>query len=97
MKDSVGEVRETNECLYFAEGILNTLVSLSALENLGCVSKNFPYPDVGTASSLTGKDNMDSKEDEKEVEIKPEEDTSVRPEQIAFLPIEENVKNSGLG
>ena len=55
--DSVGSVRETNECLYFAEGILNTLVSLTALKNLGCVSKNFPYPDVETASSLTEKDD----------------------------------------
>merc|ERR1712237_275209 len=53
--DSVGGVREANECLYFAEGILNTLVFLTALKNLGCVSQNFPYPDVESASSLPGR------------------------------------------
>ena len=71
MKDGAGETREANECLYFEEGILNTLVSLSALKNLGCMSKNFPYPDVETASSLMDRDNMDSKEDGRNLRSRP--------------------------
>ena len=57
--DKNGVSRETNECLYFAEGVVTTLVSLTALKNLGCVSKNFPYSDIETASSLTDRDDRD--------------------------------------
>merc|ERR1712239_60405 len=89
--DSVGGVREANECLYFAEGILNTLVSLTALKNLGCVSKSFPYPDVESASSLTERDNEDYEEDPKEEESIPREDTPNRPTELPFPPLEENV------
>ena len=85
-------MRETNECLYFAEGILNTLVSLTALKNLGCVSKNFPYSDVETASSLTEKDDVDYEEDPHEEEvIKPRGETPDRPDKLPFPPVEENV------
>merc|ERR1712082_145714 len=90
--DSAGGVREANECLYFAEGILNTLVSLTALKNLGCVSQNFPYPDVASASSLTEWDNEDYEEDPKEeVEPIPREDMPLRPTELPFPPVEENV------
>ena len=37
VRDKGGEVHETNECLYFAEGVCTTLVSLGSLKNLGCV------------------------------------------------------------
>ena len=81
--DSAGGVREANECLYFGEGILNTLVSLTALKNLGCVSRHFPYPDVESASSLTERDNEDYEEDPKEeVEPIPREDTPSRPTEL---------------
>ena len=69
--DGAGGVREASECLYFGDGILNTLVSLTALKNLGCVSRNFPYPDFETASSLTDRDDEDYEEDPKETEPVP--------------------------
>merc|ERR1712082_103161 len=78
--DSAGGVREANECLYFVEGILNTLVSLTALKNLGCVSRNFPYPDMETASSLTESDDRDDEEEyEKEKIVTPRDKTPDRP------------------
>ena len=40
VKDSEGQKHETNECLYFAEGVNTTLVSLRALKNLGCVPQH---------------------------------------------------------
>ena len=40
VKDSKGKKHETNECLYFAEGVNTTLVSLRALKNLGCVPQH---------------------------------------------------------
>ena len=46
VKDQFGEYRETNNCLYFADKVLTNMVYLGALKNLGCVSKNFPYPDT---------------------------------------------------
>ena len=88
VKDKEGEVREANECLYFAEGILTTLVSLGALKNLGCVSKNFPYPETESASSLT---KRDEEKDEKEVMVKIRQPTPTGPEQILFPPTEENI------
>merc|ERR1712082_480991 len=85
-------VREAYECLYFGEGILNTLVSLTALKNLGCVSRNFPYQDVETSSSLTERDDEDYEEDPKEeVEPIPGEDMPTRPTELPFPPLEENV------
>ena len=90
VRDKGGEVRETNECLYFAEGVCTTLLSLGSLKNLGYVLKNFPYPDVESASSLTDSDDRNDEEDEK-VEIKPRQPTPTRPEQIPFPPVEENI------
>merc|ERR1712082_514117 len=91
VRDGAGGVREASECLYFGDGILNTLVSLTALKNLGCVSRNFPYPDVETASSLTDRDDEDYEEDPKEVEPVPREDTPPRPTMLPFPPTEDNV------
>merc|ERR1712082_464187 len=68
VRDGAGGVREASECLYFGDRILNTLVFLTALKNLGCVSRSFPYPDVETASSLTECDDEDYEEDPKEKE-----------------------------
>ena len=42
VREKKGLIRESNECLYFAEGVVTTLISLQALKNLGCVSQNFP-------------------------------------------------------
>ena len=71
VKDLKGMTKELNECMYFAKGVMTTLVSLGALKNLGCVSRNFPY-DMETVSSLTDRDKRDDKEDEeKEEVIKP--------------------------
>merc|ERR1712082_379065 len=91
VRDGAGGVREACECLYFGDGILNTLVSLTALKNLGCVSRSFPYPDVETASSLTERDDEDYEEDPKEVEPVPREDMPSRPAVLPFPPTEENV------
>ena len=67
-----GVTRESNECLYFAEGVVTTLISLNTLKNLGCISRNFPYPEMETASSLTDRDDRDGKEeDDKNEVIKP--------------------------
>ena len=74
-KDQFGEYRERNECLYFADKVLTTMVYLGALKNLGCVSKNFPYPDTESMSSLTNRDNRDDEEDDKEDKIKPRQPT----------------------
>ena len=74
-----GVARESNKCLYFAEGVVTTLISLNALKNLGCVSKNFPYPEMETASSLTDRDDRDGKEeDDKEEVVKPRPAASTR-------------------
>ena len=59
-----GVDHESNECLYFAEGVVTTLISLGALKNLGCVSKNFPYPEMETASFLPDRDDRDDEEEE---------------------------------
>merc|ERR1712082_353633 len=91
VRDGQGGRREASECLYFGDGILNTLVSLTALKNLGCVSRSFPYPDVETASSLTERDDEDYEEDPKEKEPVPREDTPPRPTMLHFPPTEENV------
>ena len=91
VKDNCGDIRETNECLYFAEGVLTMLVSLGALKNLVYVSQNFPYPEAETAFSLTNTDNRDNKEDDKEDVIKPTEPTPDKHEEIPFPPTEENV------
>merc|ERR1712082_528880 len=80
--DGAGGGREASECLYFGDGILNTLVSLTALKNLGCVSRHFPYPDVETASYLTERDDEDYEEDPKEAVPIPWEDTPSRPKYL---------------
>ena len=68
-----GLVRESNECMYFAEGVVNTLISLEALKNLGIVLHNFPCPYLETASSLTDRDDRDGEEEEDDTSrvIKP--------------------------
>merc|ERR1712082_107582 len=91
VRDEAGGVREACECLYFGDGILNTLVSLTALKNLGCVSKSFPYPEAETASNLTERDDEDYEEDPKEIPPVPREDTPSRPTVLPFPPTEENV------
>ena len=88
VKDKCGNYREMNKCLYFAEGVLSTLVSLGALKNFLCVSRNLPYPEVESASSLTDRDDRDDEEDEKEEVIKSSPD---KAEEIPFPPLEENV------
>ena len=37
--------RTTKEVLYFAEGVKHMLVSRRALQELGCISDSFPYPE----------------------------------------------------
>ena len=89
VKDNNGEVHETNEILYFAEGVNATLVSLRALKNLGCVPAHWPLP-ACHANGLTEKDDKDEEEDEEEVMI-PREPTPTRPNQPPFPCTEENI------
>ena len=81
-----------NECLYFAEGVLTTLVSLRALKNLGCVSQNFPYPEAESVLSLTNRDDRDNEDDDKEDVIKPREPIPDKPEEIPLPPTEKMSK-----
>ena len=96
-KGKEGEIHEANECLYFAEGILTTLVSLGALKNLGCVSKNFPYPETESGSSLTKRNNRDKEEDEKEVVVKIRSQHQLDQNRFSSLPQRRTFQNSKLG
>ena len=56
VKDKDGQTHKTNECLYFAEGVNTTLVTLQALKNLGCVPEHWPLPE-SQAFSFTERDD----------------------------------------
>merc|ERR1711888_295500 len=78
--------------MYFAEGVVTTLISLGAPKNLGVVSQNFPYPDLETASSLTDRDDRDGEEEEDDqTVVKPRGLTPQRPSTTQFPPVAANV------
>ena len=79
------------ECLYFAEGVIITLVSLGALKSLNCLPRTFPQPDTESASSLTERDNEDWEEEDEEKEIRERQPTPEKPNKLPFPATEENV------
>ena len=84
VKGQDGKTHKTNECLYFAEGLMNTLVSLRALKHLECFPENFLYPAAKMVSFLTERDNRDEEEEtEEEVSI-PRQPTPARPDHLPF-------------
>ena len=90
VKDNEGQEHVARECLYFAEGVITTLVSLGALKNLNCLPANFPNPSSESASSLTETDDEDYDEEKEEV-IKPRQPILERAEELPFPVTEENV------
>ena len=84
-----GATLETNECIYFADGVVTTLVSLGALKNLKCVPENFPLPPSDTASSLPERDEEEYEEDKQEA--KPSQPTPNWPQELPFSATMENV------
>ena len=72
VKDSKGQKHKTNECLYFAEGVITTLVSLRALKNLGCVPEHWPLP-AAHAYEVTEK--VDVEDDDEDEVIGPRQPT----------------------
>ena len=91
VKDNAGEEQTAKECLYFAEGVIITLVSLGALKSLNCLPRTFPQPDTESASSLTERDNEDWEEEDKEKEIRERQPTPEKPNKLPFPATEENV------
>ena len=75
--------------MYFAEGVITTLVSLGTLKNLKCLPENFPCPATKGASSLTESDNRDGEEEEI---IRVRQPTPAWPDQIPYPPTEENIQ-----
>ena len=69
------------------------MISLGALKNLGCVSRNFPYSEMETVSYLTDHDDRDNEEEDKEEAIKPRSPTPDKPTEPPFPPVEENAPN----
>ena len=88
VRDKEGQIHKTNECLYFAEGVNSTLVSLRALKNLRCVPEHWPLP-AAQVCGLT--ERVDMEEDVDEVVIDPRQPTPYRPCQPTFLFTEENI------
>ena len=86
VKDKDGQTHKTNECLYFAEGVNTTLVTLRALKNLGCVPEHWPLP-ASQAFGFTERDDWD----EEEELIIPRQPTPDRPCQPPFPCTEENI------
>ena len=75
VKDKEGEYHETNECLYFAEGVKTTLISLRALKNLECIPECFPLP----AAEVFGLTDRDDLEEEVEDKVIPRQPTPTDP------------------
>ena len=86
VKDGVGEKHVANECLYFAEGVKSTLISLRCLKSLGCVPEHWPLP--AQAFGVSERDDMDEEYEPKIVERQP---TPERPERPPFPCTEENI------
>ena len=87
VRDGEGQTHESQEMLYFAEGVSSTLISLRALKNLKCVPEHWPLP-AAHVYGLTEKDDLE--EDEDEVII-PRESTPDKPVKPPFPCTEENV------
>ena len=52
VKGQDGKTHKTNECLYFAEGLMNTLVSLRALKHLECFPETWQAEKINTCTTI---------------------------------------------
>ena len=84
VKGQDGKTHKTNEGLYFAEGLMNTLVSLRALKHLECFPENFLYPATKMVSFLTERDNRDEEDETEEAVSIPRQPTPARPDHLPF-------------
>ena len=95
--DTDGERRETRTVVYFADKVKTTLLSLSTLTDLGCISTHWPKP-AGRSelvrSASIHDENIDADDDESPEETagySTRDPTPNRPEEMPFPATQENI------